>query len=113
MTSNDPDVLTVENIQATTRSSQMAVILAIQQEITELREENVRIKRKLENTEGQGDQQHPSKTHVTSLPTHMETTGENAQNTHTPKEGTINIVAPRRGAHKHPFVDGIIETPLP
>jgi len=43
----------------------------------------------------------------------METTGENAQNTHTPKEGTINIVAPRRGAHKHPFVDGIIETPLP
>jgi len=30
----------------------MAVILAIQQEITELREENVRIKRKLENTEG-------------------------------------------------------------
>jgi len=52
MTSNDPDVLTAKNIQATTGSSQMAVILAIQQEIAELQEENVRIKRKLENTEG-------------------------------------------------------------
>jgi len=52
MTSNDPDVLTTENIQAITGSSQMAVILAIQQEIVELREENVRIKRKLENAEG-------------------------------------------------------------
>ena len=52
MTSNDLDVLITENIQATIGSSQMAVILAIQQEIAELREENVRIERKLENTKG-------------------------------------------------------------
>jgi len=86
MTSNDPYIPTVENNQATVESNQIAIVLAIQRELAELREKNDRIKRKLENTkeEGEGDQQRPNKTHVTSLPTYMETVGESAQNTFTP-----------------------------
>jgi len=93
----------------------MAIMLAIQRELVELRVENARIKQRLESNEeeGDGDQQRPSKTHVTSPFTHVEIVGERAHNTYPPGEGTINILAPRRGAHKYPFVDGIMKTPLP
>jgi len=48
----------------------MAIMLAIQRKLAELRVENVRIKLSLESNEeeGKGYQQRPSKTHVTSPP---------------------------------------------
>jgi len=93
----------------------MTIMLAIQQELAELRVENAKIKRRLESNEEEsdGDQECPSKTHVTSPPTNAETVEESARKTHPPGEGIVNTLALRRGGRKHPFVDGITETPLP
>jgi len=63
------------------KSSQMAIMQAIQQELAKLRAENASIKRKLEsNNEGEGEQPRPNKTQATSQPVRTETVEESAQN---------------------------------
>jgi len=94
------------------KSSQMAIMRAIQQELAELRAENTSIKRKLESkNEGEGEQPRPSKTQATSQPVRTETVEESAQNP--PTMGTANTSAMLKNARRHPFVNGIMETPLP
>jgi len=106
MTSNGQEAQVAE-------SSQMAIMRAIQQELAELRAENASIKRKLEgnNEEGEREQPRPSKTQVTSQSQRAETVEESTPNP--PTRATAKTLVVQKNARKHPFVDGIMETPLP